>query len=137
MYKEGQYYKNEYIKLCQYVQQCRQNSFNNKEHTNEAPLSSPEETSLRTTEDPSSLAMSTVPTTTTGEKIILNETIRLLPTFWKVAPMKDVFPGMFRACTRAETNIAAIGHRQITRLVSPTEDVVPGAITSIRNNWRS
>ena len=39
------------------------------------------------------------------KKIILNETIRLPPTFWMVAPMNDVFPGMFGACTRAKPNM--------------------------------
>lgn len=33
MYKEGNFYKNEYFKLCQYVQQCWQYSSTNKEGT--------------------------------------------------------------------------------------------------------
>ena len=44
--------------------------------------------------------------------------------------MNDVFPGMFGACTRAET----IGHRQITRLASPTQDVVPGIRGTLNND---
>ena len=129
MYKEGQYYKNEYIKLCQYVQQCWQDSF--KEHTNEAPLSPPEGTFLRSIEDPPPPALSNVPPTMAGEQIVLNagETIRLPPTFWMAAPMKDVFPGVFGVFGRAGTNIVAIG--QTTR--QDAQDIVPGVPSALHN----
>ena len=131
MYKEGQYYKKEYIKLCHYVQQCWQDSF--KEHTNESPLSPPEGTFLRSIEEPSPPALSNVQSRMTGEQILLNagETIRLPPTFCMAAPMMEVFPGVFGVFGMAGTNIVAIGHQQTTR--QNAQDVVPGVPSALHN----
>ena len=133
MYKEGQYYKNEYIKLCHYVQQCWQDSF--KEHTNEAPPSPPEGTFLRSIEEPSPPALSNVQSRITGEQIVLNagETIRLPPTFCMAAPMMEVFSGLFGAFGRAGANLAPIVHRQTTQLASPAQDVVPVVRGALHN----